>query len=91
MAYKVSSGKKVVIMSKELMDLYDFYPLAEGLEFQPFTFMSPQECLEMLISEEFEEEDLLEESPSESHKKIQKQWGELELRLSFFTDALNWQ
>jgi|GEM_PF-4614830 hypothetical protein len=92
MAYKISSGKKIVMMSKDLMDLYDFHPLAEGLEFQPMTFLSPQECLEMLVStEELEEEELFEESTSESHKKIQKQWGELELRLSFFTDALNWQ
>lgn len=91
MAYKVSSSKKVVMMSKELMDLYDFCPVAEGMEFQPITFLSPQDCLDMLISAEELEDDEFFETSSESHKRIQKQWGELELRLSFFTDALKWQ
>ncbi|MFO8058665.1 MAG: hypothetical protein R6V10_15370 [bacterium] len=91
MAYKVSSYKKVIMMSKELMDLYDFCPFPEGAEFQPITFHAPQECLEMLVSSEDFPYETGEEDPLENHKKVEKQWGELELRLSFFTDALHWQ
>ncbi len=82
---------RIVMMSKDLMKLYDVKGFSDGLEFQPITFLDPQECLEMLIEtdgNEYIEDEIEMDSKAD---RIEKQWGELELLLSFFSDSFNWQ
>jgi hypothetical protein len=86
---------RVVLMSSALMKLYEVkVEGAEGAKFHPITFYDPQECLEMLTdvrTEPFEDDGWGEAPPDSKHERIEKQWGELELRLSFFTDNYKWQ
>lgn len=80
---------RIVMMSPALMRLYDVYGIKGGSEFQPITFCLPQECLEMLVSEESLDED--ENSLEPAAETLERKMGELELRLSFFTNAQKWQ
>jgi hypothetical protein len=92
MAKAKSEETKVIMMSSHLMKLYEVRQFGPGGEFSPITFYNPQECLNMMVDVETEE-DLLGDAEVVPDKgmHLEKQWGELELRLSFFTKALNWQ
>ena len=88
----------VVMMSPGLMKLYEVYSespvIGEELfnesDYHPITFYDPQECLDMMTEEELEEE-YEHDAPVDMAEKREKKWGELELRLSFFTDSYRWQ
>ena len=80
---------RVVLLSPTLMKLYEVQGVKDAHRFQPITFYDPQECLEMLTDPDEEAGELLAEPPK-AHK-VEKQWGELELRLSFFSDIYKWQ
>ena len=90
---------RIIMMSPALMKLYDVHLTEEypnsanfsGLEYQPITFCDPQECLDMLIDSKAEDGEDEESGPEARAEVLEKQWGELELRLSFFTDAFKWQ
>ena len=82
---------RIVVMSPGLMKIYEVQGLGDGFDYQPITFRDPRECLEMLVKDESPEILFEEEDPAASLEKIEKQWGELELRLSFFTDSFTWQ
>ncbi len=82
---------RIVMMSSDVMKLYDVMGTRDDFEFQPITFYDPQECLDMLIDVDPEEEDYGGSIERTNAEKLEKQWGELELRLSFFTDAQRWQ
>jgi len=86
MASRKTKETRVVLLSPALMRLFQVQGDDEALRFQPITFYDPQECLEMLT-------DPAEEPPPEEPKSgmMEKQWGELELRLSFFSDIYKWQ
>jgi hypothetical protein len=95
MAEANSEDKRIVMMSPSLMKLYEVKSLGQSgpeEDFRPITFLNPQECLDMMIDAEADE-DLLEEKeePVEKSVRIERQWGELELRLSFFTKGYTWQ
>ena len=82
---------RIIIMSNDLMRLYEIQtPLTSDGE--PLTFYDPQECLEMMT--EMDEEELQskpkEPAPSKA-VRMARQWGELELRLSFFPSTSKWQ
>jgi len=53
-------------------------------EFMPMTCLAPQECLDLLEDREQKED------TETKAQKVERQWGELELRLSFFTQAYHW-
>jgi hypothetical protein len=79
-------------MSQELIKLYQVFPVDIAWEYQPITFYDPQDCLDMMIDTEFEEEFQENlEAPEAKVERIERQWGELELRLSFFVDSYKWQ
>ena len=86
-----SKTTRIVMMSSSLMRLYDVHGPREGLEFHPITFCDPQGCLEMLIESEDKELVPEEKGPEFRAERMERQWGELELRLSFFTDSYRWQ
>jgi len=79
-------------MSQELIKLYQVFPVDTAWEYQPITFYDPRDCLDMMIDTELEEEvqDTLD-TPEAKVERLEKQWGELELRLSFFVDSYKWQ
>jgi hypothetical protein len=95
MSINKNRDTRVVLMSSTLMKLYEVKVKgAGGVKFHPITFYDPQECLEMLTdvrTESFEEDGWENTPPASKHKRIEKQWGELELRLSFFSDGYRWQ
>ncbi|HUT54603.1 MAG TPA: hypothetical protein VM658_14530 [bacterium] len=83
---------RIVIMNNDLMKLYDMHTAIRGDDIEPITFYDPQECLEMMV--EVDEEDLnlnTEKKSGSKAERLAKQWGELELRLSFFAGAYKWQ
>ena len=90
---------RIVMMSPELMRLYEVQATkleADGrgiqeLKYEPITFCEPHECLDMLTDVELDETMLDDDSPESKADRIERQWGELELRLSFFTDSYKWQ
>lgn len=92
---------RIVIMSPALMKLYNVHAAKNvpncapplELDYQPITFCHPQECLDMLIDVEEKECELEEAIPDPETKaqRMEKQLGELELRLSFFNEAYKWQ
>jgi len=82
---------KIVIMSKDLMSLYEVQGPGHETEYEAFTFHDPQECLDMMVSVEGEEMAAGAEPTLDRADRIERQWGELELRLSFFTEGFNWQ
>lgn len=89
-----NNSTRIVLMSPDLMKLYDVQIRDNINGYQPVTFVSPRECLELMTTFETETDPLLatEEDPAEQKaQRIEKQWGELELRLSFFTDGCSWQ
>lgn len=91
MASAKSEETRIVMMSSSLMELYDVQIDIE-LEFQPITFYNPQECLDMLTDTDADEDLWEDEAPKvDKAQRIERQWGELELRLSFFSNAYNWQ
>jgi hypothetical protein len=95
MAELRSSDKRIVMMSSTLRKLYELATPAPGPgddEFHPMTFLNPQECLDMMVDSETEEEvEVLDNQTEEKSLRIQRQWGELELRLSFFSKSFTWQ
>jgi hypothetical protein len=92
MARILSDETRVVMMSANLMKLYDLRSFDSGHDFSPITFYNPQECLSMMVDADSEEAIIPEVEPVvEKALRVEKQWGELELRLSFFSKALNWQ
>lgn len=91
MANERSNTTRIVMMSSTLMKLYEVQGLNDGPEYQPITFCHPQECLEMLIETGPKEPAAEEPMTMPRAQRIEKQWGELELRLSFFTDGYKWQ
>lgn len=87
-----SKETRIVLMSPELMKLYEVQPTDESWDHQPITFYNPQECLDMMIEMDYELDFCDDEgSPESKACRIEKQWGELELRLSFFMNAYKWQ
>jgi hypothetical protein len=80
---------RIVLLSPTLMKLYEVQGVKDAQRFQPITFYDPQECLEMLTDPMEEAGEVIEEPPKSM--KVEKQWGELELRLSFFSDIYKWQ
>ncbi len=80
---------RVVLLSPTLMKLYEVQGVKDAHRFQPITFYDPQECLEMLTDPGEEAIEMVEPPPRSV--KMEKQWGELELRLSFFSDIFKWQ
>ena len=80
---------RVVLLSPTLMKLYEVQGVKDAHRFQPITFYDPQECLEMMTDPAEEAGVIIEEPPKK--EKMDKQWGELELRLSFFSDIYKWQ
>jgi len=81
---------KVILMSPSLLGLYELFGAGGADQFQPLTFCRPQECLDMLIDEDDIEDIFHGSGGPDNADRIQRQWGELELRLSFFTDSLTW-
>jgi hypothetical protein len=83
---------RIIIMSNDLMKLYDMQTEIKAANDQPLTFYDPQECLEMMIGMDEEElEDRHIESAEAKAERLAKQWGELELRLTFFPSKSKWQ
>ena len=82
---------RIVMMTSALMKLYEVRGFRGGAEYQPITFCNPHDCLEMLVNAEHKEPEPEAENPTYRAQKMEKQWGELELRLSFFTDGYKWQ
>ncbi len=91
MAEGKNSDTKIILMSQELMNLYEVRGPRKGVDFQPVTFTGPRECLEMMLNSEDDEFWLSEYETLDKTERLERQWGELELRLSFFSDAANWQ
>jgi|WetSurMetagenome_2_1015567.scaffolds.fasta_scaffold779742_1 hypothetical protein len=95
MAEARPAEKQIVMMSPTLRKLYELR--SPGLsdnpdEFHPITFLNPQECLDMMVDKEAEEEgEDQTDLPEEKSMRVQRQWGELELRLSFFSKNYTWQ
>jgi hypothetical protein len=83
---------RIVLMSQELIKLYQVFPMDIAREYQPITFYDPQDCLDIMIGNELEEEVQENlEAPEARIERLERQWGELELRLSFFVDSHKWQ
>lgn len=82
---------KVVMMSTDLMNLYEVRGRIKGQEFMPITFYNAQECLDMLMDIAAIDADQKPVLPANKAERVERQWGELELRLSFFTEAYKWQ
>jgi len=55
----------------------------------PITFVDSQECLDMLLDKNTEQEDQAE--ANDLLEKVEMHNGKLELRLSFFTNTFKWQ
>lgn len=88
MTTRKTKETRVVLLSPTLMRLFDVQGEDDALRFQPITFYDPNECLEMLTDPGEEPEDEVVKPKS---GRMDKQWGELELRLSFFSDIYKWQ
>lgn len=91
MAIKNSNDTRIIMMSPALMRLYNVTGLWDETANQAITFCDPEECLNLMIDIEAEENVVEVEELDSKALRLEKQWGELELRLSFFTEALKWQ
>ena len=94
MASAKSGDKRIILMGPELMKLYDVAVIDVSIDYHPLTFCNPRDCLDMMIEPDLDdvEEDPEEvDSPEAKAERLERQWGELELRLSFLVEACNWQ
>jgi len=91
MASATQKPTKIVMMSPELMRMYDVQAF-EDLDVQALTFYNPEECLDMMVEAEEDPNDPENfKTPEKKAERLERQWGELELRLSFFIEGHNWQ
>lgn len=77
---------RVLVLRPGLLRQFDLV-VPEGAS-TALTIMEPQESLDLLCPSDFDSDDACAKS---HQKRLEYQWGELELRLAFFSDIFKWQ